>query len=76
MSIPTATPSSESPVPASEAEIDELRKEIDRLDAEIRAAVKRRALASGAATRSGSRAMTSRAAKAAAESHRELIPLC
>ncbi|MEE2059804.1 chorismate mutase [Rhodococcus artemisiae] len=31
------------PVPTSEAEIDELRQEIDRLDAEILAAVKRRA---------------------------------
>ncbi|TCN52664.1 chorismate mutase [Rhodococcus sp. SMB37] len=31
------------PVPTTEAEIDELRQEIDRLDAEILAAVKRRA---------------------------------
>lgn len=44
MSIQTVTePQSELPVPTTEAEIDELRHEIDRLDAEILAAVKRRA---------------------------------
>ncbi|MCK0089562.1 chorismate mutase [Rhodococcus sp. HNM0563] len=41
----TATPNGAAadPVPTSEAEIDKLRQEIDRLDAEILAAVKRRA---------------------------------
>lgn len=44
MSIQTVTEAStETPVPTTEAEIDELRHEIDRLDAEILAAVKRRA---------------------------------
>ncbi|MFD4368469.1 chorismate mutase [Rhodococcus sp. NPDC058521] len=44
MSIQTVTEAStETPVPTTEAEIDELRREIDRLDAEILAAVKRRA---------------------------------
>lgn len=45
MSDGAATPNgvATDPVPTTEAEIDELRQEIDRLDAEILAAVKRRA---------------------------------
>lgn len=44
MSIQTVTEAgANTPVPTTEAEIDELRHEIDRLDAEILAAVKRRA---------------------------------
>lgn len=43
MSAQTVAGAQDAATPTSEAEIDNLRKEIDRLDAEILAAVKRRA---------------------------------